>query len=606
MGAVLLRAYSPERAEAALPLHTRNRDYVGASVCRSCHLDHFASWRRTYHSTMTQLPTPESVLGRFDGAAVTAFGSSATPLERDGRFYFQLPATRTDPSREAEVALSVGSRRYQQYFERIGAGEQVSYRRLPLLWHVAEARWMHLNGVFLERDSDDWTQHQSLWNVNCIFCHNTGVVPGVRKSSSGLDLESDSSVSDLGVSCEACHGPGRAHAERNRSPVQRYLSQLKLSPPQTDIVNPARLAQPQSLAVCGQCHSQRLPDPVEKLWTYLATGPTFRPGDVLAGHVTPLTRDTPVPDPTAPPDTYRNRFWSDGTARLTSYEYLGITQSPCLKDPNFTCRSCHTMHGGDVKGQIEPSMRGDRACTQCHTQIGQNISAHTHHPAESSGSRCLDCHMPKTVYGILTTHRSHRIESPDAKRDVEGSRPNACTLCHLDRSARWAGERMQALWGPRFGPAVQRPDGLPVDVPDALAAAHAGDPIQRAVYLAQLGRDDSATPARERGFLLANALVGFGDQYGALRFIARGTALRLDASLGLGLASELGAFDVQGPERERSQALRGLLHRFEAAAKERLPPPPPGLLVGPDYRLEFANVSSLIDRQMSHPIETGE
>ena len=31
-----------------------------------------------------------------------------------------LPATAREPARTAEVALCVGSRRYQQYFERIG------------------------------------------------------------------------------------------------------------------------------------------------------------------------------------------------------------------------------------------------------------------------------------------------------------------------------------------------------------------------------------------------------------------------------------------------------------------------------------------------------
>ena len=88
------------------------------------------------------------------------------------------------------------------------------------------------------------------------------------------------------------------------------------------LVDPLRVGQAESAALCGQCHAQRLPDPIEKIWTFLDTGPTFRPGGVLAGHVTPLTRDTPVPPP-GEPDTFRQRFWSDGTARLTAYEYLG-------------------------------------------------------------------------------------------------------------------------------------------------------------------------------------------------------------------------------------------------------------------------------------------
>src|SRR5262249_32828212 len=75
---VLLVGHDPRRAEAALPLHGRDQGYVGASACRACHPDKFASWRRTYHSTMTQLPSAAAVLGRFDGAPVTLFGATAT------------------------------------------------------------------------------------------------------------------------------------------------------------------------------------------------------------------------------------------------------------------------------------------------------------------------------------------------------------------------------------------------------------------------------------------------------------------------------------------------------------------------------------------------
>jgi hypothetical protein len=332
--------HDPRRAETERTLHARDKDYVGASTCRDCHPDRFATWRRTYHSTMTQLPSRTAVLGQFDGNTVTLFGSSATPLERDGRFYFQLPAYAGEGPREAEVALLVGSRRYQQYFERTEDADGITYRRLPLLWHVGERRWMHLNGVFLEPDNDDWAMHRTVWNANCIFCHNTGVVPGLTPQADG-SKRLDSHVADLGIACESCHGPGREHAQSKVALSRRYGAQLGLAAPADDIVDPLRLDQAESTALCGQCHSQRLPDPVEKLWTYLDTGPTFRPGGLLAGHVKPIDRDTPSADPHQP-NAFRDRFWGDGTARLTAYEYLGLTQSPCFQDRRFTCGSCHT------------------------------------------------------------------------------------------------------------------------------------------------------------------------------------------------------------------------------------------------------------------------
>jgi predicted CXXCH cytochrome family protein len=600
----LLLGHDPHHAEASLPLHARDVDYVGASACRACHPAHFASWRRTYHSTMTQLPDPATVLGRFDGSPVTLFGATATPLARDGRFFFRLPAFGGDGEREAEVALCVGSRRYQQYFERIDAASGITYRRLPLLWHVGEARWMHLNGAFLEPDSDDWGAHQSVWNANCIFCHNTGVAPGLRDLGGG-EKHLDSHVADLGIACEACHGPGRDHVQRNGSPLHRALAEVGLAR-SSDMVDPPRLGQAESAALCGQCHAQRLPDPMSKLWTFLDTGPTFRPGGRLEGHVKPITRDTANPDGPQAPSPFPDRFWKDGTARLTAYEYLGVTQSPCFRGGRFSCASCHRMHGGDVAGQIEPELRGDRACTQCHTAIARDVSAHTHHAPASSGSRCLDCHMPRIVYGVLAIHRSHRVESPDVRRDVEAGRPNACTACHADRGAPWAAERMRALWGARYEPPRSRPDGVPLGgVPELLASLHAGDPVQRAVAVAALGRA-AGTADGARGAMLVNTLVGLGDPYPAIRYLARQSALALDHTLGLGLGDGLGAYDTLAPLETRGPALEALLKQLEAAATGRLAPAPPGLLVGDRYQLDRDQLRALLARQQQSAISIGE
>jgi predicted CXXCH cytochrome family protein len=600
----LALGHDPRRAEAALPLHARDHDYAGASDCKACHPDRFASWRRTYHATMTQLPGPTSVLGRFDGAEVTLFGATAVPFQRDGRYFMRLPSYGGAPAREAEVALCVGSRRYQQYFERVTDDAGINYRRLPLLWHVGEARWMHLNAVFLEPDSDDWNAHRAVWNANCIFCHNTGVVPGLSARQDGVKRV-DSHVADLGIACEACHGPARDHAGRGWSPVERYRAELGGGA--RDVVDPPRLGPGESAALCGQCHAQRLPDPMDKIWTFLDTGPSFRPGGLLAGHVKPITRDTPSADP-ADPDAFRARFWNDGTARLTAYEYQGLTQSPCFEGGRaFTCESCHTMHGGDVEGQIQPAMRGDQACTQCHPAVARAGSAHTHHAPGGSGSRCLECHMPRMVYGVLTIHRSHRVESPDVARDVEAGRPDACTACHLDRTAGWAAARMSEFWGPRFTAPHARPDGAPLDVPEALASLHAGDPLQRAVYVAALGRDDVAVAPRDRGFLLAHALVGLGDGYGAVRTLARRSALALDRTLGLGLGAALEAYDPEAPRARRDADLAALLAAFPAAAaRARLPPPPPGSLVGDGYGLDLERVRALLGKQAGHAISIGE
>ena len=112
---------------------------------------------------------------------------------------------------------------------------------------------MHLNGVFLEPDDTRWDAHAASWNDNCVFCHNTGVQPRMEASERRFATR----VADLGIACEACHGPGEEHVRRMASPLARLAPESGT----LAIVNPSELAQAESLALCGQCHSQRLPVP---------------------------------------------------------------------------------------------------------------------------------------------------------------------------------------------------------------------------------------------------------------------------------------------------------------------------------------------------------
>lgn len=587
--------------------------YRGSSACETCHPKQFASWHRTWHSTMTQLPSAKSVLGRFDGRELEFFGERATPIARDGEYFMKLPAYAGKSAREAQVALCVGSHRYQQYFELVGDAPGGAYQRLPLVWHVEEKRWMHVNGIFLEPDSPDWGAHASLWNENCIFCHNTAPAPHFARPKSSAEADGPkhfaSTVAEYGIACEACHGPSDEH-------VRRRMAMLATDPDAPFDAKDAPTVDPRELdgarlnSLCGQCHSQRLPAPLEKLWTYLDGGPTFRPGDLLAAHVSPITRDTPSLDASRA-NLFRDRFWSDGTARLSAYEYLGVTQSPCAKSNEFSCTSCHSMHVApdrDVAAQMKSGMDGDRACTQCHAKIADDVSAHTHHAPNSSGSRCLECHMPRMVYGILSIHRSHRVESPNVKRDVEGGRPNACTECHAEMSPLAAADAMRTFWGAKYERPSSRPGGAPLEIADALASLHSGDAVERAVYAERLGRADLALQPAERDFVVGNLIVALGDGYPSIRILARRSLVALDRALEFGLAKELDAFDPFAAGDVRKAALDRLLARFEKRAGERGSKSRAGTLVAGDgaFRVDLPRVVELLNRQSGRVISIGE
>ncbi len=605
LGLALAFGHHPLRSDAPRALVHRADGYSGASACRDCHPDRHASWDRTFHSSMTAAAGPATVLGAFDGRRVAYFGSYGLVFERSGRFYMDLPdgAGR----RTAEVELCVGSRRYQQYFERIERPDGTSaLLRLPLLWHIEEARWMHVNTVFLHPDDSVWDAHRIAWNANCIFCHNTAPRPGSAGPPPGgnpTEGHYASSTADLGIACESCHGPGAEHGERLRNPLARYAAELGGGA--DDVVHPAKLPQHESIAVCGQCHGQRLPKSPADLPRWMTTGPTYRPGDALEAHATLLVRDTPSPAPGAP-TLIADRFWSDGTPRLTAYETQGLLASPCLAGGELTCLSCHAMHSGDPRGMVEPPMRTNAACTQCHAELAEDLRAHTGHAPDGPGSACLDCHMPRIVYGVIELHRSHRIESPDPARDAEAGRPNACTLCHLDRSPVWAAREMTRMFGRTYRAPARRPSGAPVDLAEGAALLLAGDAVERAAAAAALGRapEAGALATRDRAFLCGLLAVALGDGYPSVRRLAARSLRALDAEQAIGLAQVLDRLDPMDLDA-RQAAVREALALL-AASRDRFAAPPPGRGLLPDLRLDEQAVAALLDLQSERVIAIGE
>ncbi len=125
VAAVLVFGHDPVDHAASRPLIHRVDDFIGADACRSCHPDHYESWARTYHRTMTQRVTPETVRGVFDGRTLKYEGRSAQVLRRGDRFYFDLPEG--DRRREADACgvlfrRSVEQRRRSFLGRRAGAG----------------------------------------------------------------------------------------------------------------------------------------------------------------------------------------------------------------------------------------------------------------------------------------------------------------------------------------------------------------------------------------------------------------------------------------------------------------------------------------------------
>jgi hypothetical protein len=221
------------------------------------------------------------------------------------------------------------------------------------------------------------------------------------------------------------------------------------------------------------------------------------------------------------------------------------------------------MHEGDPRGQLRTARSGDAMCTGCHSGLASDAatSRHARHPAQSAGARCVNCHMPRIVYGLVGAHRSHRIDSPRPGLARERSHPDACTLCHVDRGTAWAEAALADARGTESGQVAQ-----------ATWLLLAGDPIERALAADALGRrdaDEARAAVAPRLGLLADAMLH--DAYPAVRTIAwralRGLLLTHHPDARVVAA----AFTATDSLARREQSLAALLSRL-----------PPGAVVAPD------------------------
>ena len=477
--------------------------YLESGDCRKCHETNYASWRATYHRTMTQEVGPQSVLGDFDhNNTITYQGVLAEMVREDGRYWMKLTGV-DGAKQQLEIVRTVGSRRIQQYLTK----KDDTWVRLPIAYDIVQHRWMHLNGSFFFPDGSDYKQHVAEWNGNCVFCHNVKAQPHLD----WIDKSWNTEVAELGIACGACHGPAGEHASRALSPVTRYRWHLNdsASPP-ISVVNPDRLDSDRSAMVCGHCHGQRIPDPPNLIRTMMRADP-YDAGKNLRDFYKPVQCEDKVG-----PVSFAPRFWQDGSPRLTAYEYQGLTRSKCFQagtpGKRITCTSCHDMHGGDPRGQLTEKMKTNAACTQCHQQFIKpaQLAEHTKHSNESTGSLCYNCHMPSIVYGIMSAHRTHDITIPRPDETVRFGKPNACNQCHMDWSVNRAIATSQRLWPDAY--AESRAGGPSFDQPEGERALFAGDAVMRALTAAAM------TPATDATAPLL--LEAMQDRYPIVRYFA--------------------------------------------------------------------------------------
>jgi hypothetical protein len=569
------------------PVERPTDGYVGSAACQSCHPNQHATWHASFHRTMTQAATEESVLGDFNDVRLAGKDLDVRLFKQDGQFMAEMTFRNPAVAGVYPVVLTTGSHHRQAYWMTDPLTSELII--LPFMYLRAERRWIPRHSGYLSTmwqhdtpEKDIFKGEFGRWSAICIKCHTTH--GQARPADHAGAAAAVPRVAEFGISCEACHGSGEAHVRAKRE------SGTADAPAGSEVANPALLAHDRSAQVCGQCHSvfyQRSEQAYDK---WLRCGFSFRPGDDLfADPIRYISRgrSEQMPDrPTHVPDpATTGSFWPDGMIRVTGREFNGLMESPCYRRGEMSCLSCHEMHqkSNDPRpraewtaGQLKPGMDGNRACVQCHDRFKEpaRVTEHTHHPAESSGSTCYNCHMPNTTYGILKATRSHQVHSPSVTQSVRSGRPNGCNQCHQDKPLGWTADHLTAWY-------KQPRPKLSADEEQTAATvlwALRGDAGQRVITAWTLGwpPGQRASGTHWQAPFLGQLL---DDPYDAVRFVAHRSLKTLP-----GFADF--EYDFVGAAGERSaaaQRARVMWGRMPTTGNRQTLLDPTGRLLEPEF-----------------------
>ena len=406
--------------------------FVGRGACVDCHAVQTEAWRGSHHDLAMQPASPDTVLGDFNDATFSYYGVTSTFFRRGDEYWVSTDGP-DGALQEYRVVYTFGVDPLQQYLIKFPGGR---LQALNVCWDTRAAaeggqRWFHLYPDEEVRHDDilHWTGPLQNWNYMCAECHTTDL----RRN---YQPESDSYAttwSEIDVSCEACHGPGSRHVDWARefaghestetsadNGLVVHLADDEVSWIFDEASPTARRSRERrshaQLETCGRCHSRRTP---------VAAG--FQYGRPLAESHRVVLLDEWL-------------YHADGQILDEVYVYGSFLQSK-MHRAGVTCTDCHDPHGAGLWNA------GNTTCVRCHRGSEFDTPEHHFHSPGSVGASCVECHMPAQTYMVVDPRRDHSFRVPRPDLTVKLGTPNACNICHDDRSAQWAADAVAERFG---------------------------------------------------------------------------------------------------------------------------------------------------------------
>jgi hypothetical protein len=336
-------------ASIAKKVEPPSSPYVGAQACAECHQAIFERQAASHHA----LTLRAAAGGPLPGAANGAATKKDQQTNLDYRIVSEGANHRQVVSRNGQEVASAGL----DYL--LGSGH---HGISPMSFNGAE--WRYLSLTYYAKGGWDFSPMHGLgdatarqknatgWPVTtaelekCFGCHAT------RLAFQGPAL--DPTRTEIGVRCETCHGPGRAHVDAVRG------KSADLS-----VQNPGKWSVDSYMALCQQCHNETA---------------------TLEGTMMGISDDP-------------------ASKSTVKYHVYGISRSRCFTASKgaFRCTSCHDPHG-DTETQ---PMFYEAKCLSCH---GGATKPQTICPVNAKDG-CLTCHMPQVQVEKHTLFADHWIRA---------------------------------------------------------------------------------------------------------------------------------------------------------------------------------------------------
>lgn len=319
-------------------------EFVGSEKCKSCHAEEYKSWKDSWHSKMVR-PKKGAILKEVvekwagDGVMEGPTTGNVTKTK------FKLD----------DVKYVVGSRWKQRF---LVANDQTGGMQF-------------LDRQF-NRYTSKWEKYGNAndWNTNCGTCHTTGyrILEYDEKFGKHGRTVKDS-YSEMGVGCEACHGPGNKHITAKKSDKKKT------------IFNPANVDVKAQSRVCGYCHirvenekfmtaqgNPREDLPAPKVGDSYKAGDDWTKWYPAQAIIPGVHADQPASKEYV--GDLKGLFKLDDHAKANGVfeeakhhqQYQGFLQSKHYLNADLSCITCHSPHAG--KGKLKKVQKD--SCKKCH------------------------------------------------------------------------------------------------------------------------------------------------------------------------------------------------------------------------------------------------